>query len=138
MLFARSDACICRGAGLSQEARTQGKAAVDVAATQVGKAGGSLFQQALLVAFGGLGGALPALAACHTACVSLWIWAVSSLAHHHGHLLSNLRPRRGVLAAVAAVAAPADVAAPDATPVYTDGPACDISDAAALKAATSA
>ena len=108
---------------------------MDVAATQVGKAGGSLFQQALLVAFGGLGGALPALAACHTACVSLWIWAVSSLAHHHGHLLSNLRPRRGVLAAVAA---PADVAAPASSPVYTDGPACDISDAAALKAATSA
>ena len=45
--------------GLSQEARTQGKAAVDVAATQMGKAGGSLFQQALLVAFGSLGGALP-------------------------------------------------------------------------------
>ena len=105
----------------------------------MGKAGGSLFQQALLVAFGGLGGALPALMACHTACVSLWIWAVSSLAHHHGHMLSNLRPRRGVLAAVAAVAAPADVAAPAGSgAVYTDGPACDISDAAALKAATSA
>ena len=109
---------------------------MDVAATQVGKAGGSLFQQALLVAFGGLGGALPALAACHTACVSLWIWAVSSLAHHHGHLLSNLRPRRGVLAAVAA---PVEAAAAAASAVvYTDGPACDISDAAALKAATSA
>ena len=112
---------------------------MDVAATQVGKAGGSLFQQALLVAFGGLGGALPALAACHTACVSLWIWAVSSLAHHHGHLLSNLRPRRGVLAAVAAVAAPVEAAAPAASAVvYTDGPACDLTDAAALKAATSA
>jgi hypothetical protein len=119
--------------GLSQEARTQGKAAVDVAATQMGKAGGSLFQQALLVAFGGLGGALPALAACHTACVSLWIWAVSSLAHHHGHLLSNLRPRRGPLAAVV----PADaVKVPEVS--YTDGPACDILDAAAMKAAASA
>ena len=118
--------------GLSQEARTQGKAAVDVAATQMGKAGGSLFQQALLVAFGGLGGALPALAACHTACVSLWIWAVSSLAHHHGHMLSNLRPRRGVLAA----AVPDDDAAVVVAEVsYTDGPACDIQDKAAMKAA---
>ena len=104
-----------------------------MAATQMGKAGGSLFQQALLVAFGGLGGALPALAACHTACVSLWIWAVSSLAHHHGHLLSNLRPRRGPLAAVV----PADaVKVPEVS--YTDGPACDILDAAAMKAAASA
>jgi GNAT superfamily N-acetyltransferase len=81
----------------------------------------------------GLGGALPALAACHTACVSLWIWAVSSLAHHHGHLLSNLRPRRGPLAAVV----PADaVKVPEVS--YTDGPACDILDAAAMKAAASA
>jgi hypothetical protein len=119
-------------AGLSQEARTQGKAAVDVAATQMGKAGGSLFQQALLVAFGGLGGALPALAACHTSCVALWIWAVSSLAHHHGHLLSNLRPRRGVLAA-----APPPANAPPPAVSYTDGPACDISDADAIKAAAS-
>jgi hypothetical protein len=120
--------------GLSQEARTQGKAAVDVAATQMGKAGGSLFQQALLVAFGSLGGALPALAACHTACVSLWIWAVSSLAHHHGHMLSNLRPRRGVLAA----AVPDDDAAVVAEVSYTDGPACDIQDMAALKKAAAA
>jgi AAA family ATP:ADP antiporter len=116
---------------LDDASRTQGKAAVDVCATQVGKAGGSIFQQGLLVAFGGLGGALPALAVCHTACVSAWIWAVASLAHHHGHLLGNLKParRKGVAAAARAAAEAARERA------YTDGPACDVADAPALKAA---
>ena len=99
-----------------------------MAATQMGKAGGSLFQQALLVAFGGLGGALPALAACHTACVSLWIWAVASLAHHHGHLLGNLRP----------TSSSSKAAAPAVEELYTDGPACDIADAPAMQAAANA
>ena len=103
--------------GLSDAARTQGKAAVDVAATQCGKAGGSIFQQGLLVAFGGLGGALPALAVAHTLCVSLWIAAVSSLGHYHGHLLGRLhaKPRR--------------------VEPYTVGPACDLLDAQSYKAA---
>lgn len=69
---------------LSAHERTQGKAAVDVCATQMGKAGGSLFQQALLLAFGSLAAALPALAACHTACVSAWVYAVATLARYHG------------------------------------------------------
>jgi len=96
--------------GLSQEARTQGKAAVDVCATQVGKAGGSIFQQGLLVAFGSLARALPALALCHTACVTAWIFAVSSLSFHHGHLLGKLRAKDQVLG-------------------LTAGPACDLEDA---------
>jgi AAA family ATP:ADP antiporter len=117
---------------LDDASRTQGKAAVDVCATQVGKAGGSIFQQGLLVAFGGLGGALPALAICHTACVSAWIWAVASLAHHHGHLLGNLKPARRRKGVAGAAAAAAEAARERG---YTDGPACDVADAPALKAA---
>ena len=68
---------------LSARERTQGKAAVDVCATQVGKSGGSLFQQLLLVVFGSLAAALPALAVCHTLCVSTWLWAVAQLSKLH-------------------------------------------------------
>lgn len=76
--------------GLSEQQRTNGKAAVDVCATQVGKAGGSLFQQGLLMGFGSLAAAMPALLATHTSMVALWLHAVFSLAHHHGHLLGHV------------------------------------------------
>jgi len=72
---------------LDSNSRTKGKAAVDVLGAQTGKSVGSLFQQGLLVAFGNLSRALPALWAAHFGIVSLWIWAVDRLARHSGELL---------------------------------------------------
>ena len=112
----------------SPEVKTQGKAAVDVMATQMGKAGGSIFQQAIVVAFGSLSRAFHILAFAHTSCCLIWLTAVSALAHHHGHLLANFRPHGegngAPLAEAVAIEEP-----------YTDGPACDVSDASRLKRA---
>lgn len=101
--------------GLDDASRTNGKAAVDVCATQVGKAGGSLFQQGLLVGFGSLAAATPALLATHTGMVGLWLHAVSSLAHYHGHLLGHVSGARKA-------AAPA----PEAEFAVTADLACDL------------
>lgn len=115
--------------GLDEAARVRGKAAVDVCATQVGKAGGSLFQQSLLLAFGSLGAALPALAACHTACVSGWLWAVASL-RPSMESRADLQPIRAppkkdaaAAAAVSAVHVAPAVAAPGAVPPESVAPA---------------
>ena len=111
--------------GCSPEVKTQGKAAVDVCATQLGKAGGSIFQQAIVVAFGSLARAFHILALAHTTCCLIWLAAVGALAHHHGHLLANLRG-----GGHSRVVAPAAVPEP-----YTDGPACDVEDSEKLKQA---
>jgi AAA family ATP:ADP antiporter len=111
--------------GSSPEVKTQGKAAVDVCATQLGKAGGSIFQQAIVVAFGSLAKAFHILALAHTTCCLIWLAAVGALAHHHGHLLANLRG-----GGHSRVVAPAAVPEP-----YTDGPACDVEDSEKLKQA---
>ena len=111
--------------GSSPEVKTQGKAAVDVCATQLGKAGGSIFQQAIVVAFGSLARAFHILALAHTTCCVIWLAAVGALAHHHGHLLANLRGgSHGAAAPASAVPEP-----------YTDGPACDLEESAQLKQA---
>lgn len=69
---------------LSEEARTRGKAAVDVVANQAGKSGGSLFNQGLLLLSGGsLPTVLPVMAVAFLACVSRWMGAVAQLADVH-------------------------------------------------------
>lgn len=71
---------------LSEEARTRGKAAVDVVANQAGKSGGSLFNQGLLLLSGGsLPAVLPVMAVAFLACVSRWMKAVGELADVHLH-----------------------------------------------------
>ncbi len=50
---------------LDEEGRTKGKAAIDVVGSQAGKSGGSVLQQALLLASGGaIAGILPVMALC--------------------------------------------------------------------------
>ena len=65
---------------LDYASRTRGKAAIDVVANQVGKSGGSLFNQALLLGCGGsLPAALPLMSVAFMACVVNWLGAVASL-----------------------------------------------------------
>ena len=65
---------------LDYASRTRGKAAIDVVANQVGKSGGSLFNQALLLGCGGmLPAALPFMSVAFMVCVVNWLRAVASL-----------------------------------------------------------
>ncbi|GHP01467.1 hypothetical protein PPROV_000022300 [Pycnococcus provasolii] len=78
--------------GLDENAKTRGKASVDILGGQLGKSGGSVLIQGLLLCSttGHLAGALPVLFTVHTIVAGMWIAAVSALAFHHGDLLDAL------------------------------------------------
>ncbi|GMH36243.1 hypothetical protein BSKO_04111 [Bryopsis sp. KO-2023] len=66
---------------LDKESQTKGKAAIDVVGAQMGKSGGSLLQQALLVASGGtLLGITPVIFGVYVAMLVGWQKAVDDLA----------------------------------------------------------
>ncbi|CDR34749.1 NTP/NDP exchange transporter [Criblamydia sequanensis] len=64
---------------LDQEAKVKGKAAIDVVGARLGKSGGSLIQQILLVGFGSLAAITPYIAICMIATIIVWLFAVKSL-----------------------------------------------------------
>ena len=64
---------------LDQESKVKGKAAIDVVGARLGKAGGSLMQQGLIVAFGSLAAITPYLAGILMVTIIAWIAAGRSL-----------------------------------------------------------
>jgi len=66
---------------LSPEEKTKGKAAIDVLGKTVGKSGGSLVQQALLLSLGSLAAATPYLALFLGAIILTWLKAADSLSN---------------------------------------------------------
>src|SRR3984957_13960567 len=64
---------------LDQEQKVKGKAAIDVVGARLGKSGGSLVQQGLLVGFGSIAAMTPYLAVVLGAIVLAWIIAAKAL-----------------------------------------------------------
>jgi len=64
---------------LDEELKVKGKAAIDVLGSRLGKSGGSLIQQGLVLVFGNIINASPALAVIFYAVLFGWISAVKSL-----------------------------------------------------------
>ncbi len=64
---------------LSQEARLRGKAAIDGIGSRLGKSGGSVMYQFLLISFGTIVGSIPAVAGLLFFAIGGWIFSVKSL-----------------------------------------------------------
>ena len=64
---------------LDQEQKVKGKAAIDVVGARLGKSGGSLVQQGLLVVFGSIGAITPYIAVVMIVIIGVWILAARSL-----------------------------------------------------------
>lgn len=64
---------------LDDEVRIKGKAAIDVICNPLGKSGGALIQQVLIIGFGSLSACVPYLGAILVVIVAAWIVAARSL-----------------------------------------------------------
>lgn len=71
---------------LSSESKIKGKAAIDGVAARLGKSGGSVIHQGLLVVFGSFATTAPFVAACLFVIICLWMFAVKLMGKQFNQL----------------------------------------------------
>jgi len=71
---------------LSNESKLKGKAAIDGVGSRLGKSGGSVFHQSLLMFFGTIAMSTPFVAVILGLIFGAWMWAVRSLGYQFGAL----------------------------------------------------
>lgn len=74
---------------LDQESKVKGKAAIDVLAARLGKSGGSMVQQILLVLCGTIGAITPYIAIILFVIIGIWMVAVRSLSRQFAQLTAE-------------------------------------------------
>ncbi|HSX26827.1 MAG TPA: Npt1/Npt2 family nucleotide transporter [Chlamydiales bacterium] len=97
---------------LDQESKVKGKAAIDVVGARLGKAGGSVIQQVLIVGLGSLAATTPYIAVILFGIIFAWIFAARNLNRRFTALSAQKEAERAAeAAAVPASAAPAKASA---------------------------
>ncbi|MCP5470079.1 MAG: NTP/NDP exchange transporter [Chlamydiales bacterium] len=89
---------------LDQESKVKGKAAIDVVGARLGKSGGSLIQQGLLVGFGSLAAITPYLAIILFGVIGFWLLAAKALGKRFNALTSQPEEEEAPAAEAAAAA----------------------------------
>jgi AAA family ATP:ADP antiporter len=74
---------------LDQEAKVKGKAAIDVVGARLGKSGGSLINQGLIIAFGSISAITPYVAGVLFLIIFTWIGAAKALGKRYNLLLQE-------------------------------------------------
>ena len=74
---------------LDQESKVKGKAAIDVVGARLGKSGGSIVQQILIVCFGSLTAITPIIGGILLVIIGGWIFAARTLNKHFTQLTSQ-------------------------------------------------
>lgn len=90
---------------LDDEQKSKGKAAVDVVGARLGKSGGALMQQGLILSFGSLAAVTHYLGLILLAIVAIWIIAARNLGKRFNNLTAETAPTAGAEAAVGQKAA---------------------------------
>jgi ATP:ADP antiporter, AAA family len=94
---------------LDQESKVKGKAAIDVVGARLGKSGGSLVQQGLIIACGSLGAITPYVAVILFGIIFAWLYASNSLSKQFQKLNAEKEEQAKAAAAAAAEAAKSPV-----------------------------
>ncbi len=78
---------------LNKESKLKGKAAIDGVGSRLGKSGGSLIHQLLLLAFGTISASAPYVAILFTTVIAVWILSVKSLGVQFDAITSGAKPQ---------------------------------------------
>lgn len=84
---------------LDQESKVKGKAAIDVVGARLGKSGGSLVQQGLIIAFGSLGAITPYVGGILFLIIFAWIYSANSLSRRFATLNAEKEQQAATAAA---------------------------------------
>jgi AAA family ATP:ADP antiporter len=76
---------------LSNESKLKGKAAIDGVGSRIGKSGGSLIHQGLIILFSSVAASVPCVAVIFLAIILIWVLAVISLGKRFDRLVSGSR-----------------------------------------------